>query len=137
MVVDPRRHGLDGLERGRLGLLRDAARDREGAVALLAEARDLGKRGVARGGGEALSVVQMMDRMRADLGVDPAWIQEQAGEIDHVFHLAAIYDMTASDATNEQMNVGGTRHALGLAERLRAGCFHHVSSVAAGGTWSR
>ncbi len=76
------------------------------------------------------------DLGEADLGVDPAWIQEQAGEIDHVFHLAAIYDMTASDATNEQMNVGGTRHALGLAERLRAGCFHHVSSVAVAGEFS-
>ena len=50
-----------------------------------------------------------------------------------VFHLAAIYDMTADDATNEAMNVDGTRHALALAEAVGAGCFHHVSSVAAAG----
>ncbi|MDO9495029.1 MAG: SDR family oxidoreductase, partial [Nocardioides sp.] len=67
------------------------------------------------------------------LGVDPAWVAEHAGTIDHFFHLAAIYDMTADDAANEQMNVGGTRNAVELADRLRAGCFHHVSSVAVAG----
>ena len=30
-----------------------------------------------------------------DLGVEPQWIAAHAGEIDHFFHLAAIYDMTA------------------------------------------
>ncbi len=59
------------------------------------------------------------------------------GEIDHVFHLAAIYDMTADDATNDAMNVDGTRHALALAEAVGAGCFHHVSSVAAAGDFRR
>ena len=67
------------------------------------------------------------------LGVDPAWVEEHTGRIDHVFHLAAIYDMTADDATNDAMNVDGTRHALALAEALDAGCFHQVSSVAAAG----
>ena len=68
-----------------------------------------------------------------DLGIDPSWIEEHAGQVDHVFHLAAIYDMTADDATNDAMNVDGTRHALALAEAVGAGCFHHVSSVAAAG----
>lgn len=67
------------------------------------------------------------------LGVDPAWVAEHAGRIDHVFHLAAVYDMTADDATNDAMNVEGTRHALALAEAVGAGCFHQVSSVAAAG----
>src|SRR3954451_16245030 len=67
------------------------------------------------------------------LGVDPAWIDEHRGQVDHFFHLAAIYDMTADDATNEQLNVGGTRHALELAAALGVGCFHQVSSVAAAG----
>ena len=67
------------------------------------------------------------------LGVDADWIAEHAGEVDHFFHLAAIYDMTADDDTNEAMNVGGTRHALELADALRVGCFHQVSSVAAAG----
>ena len=67
------------------------------------------------------------------LGVADGWVTEHRNEIDHFFHLAAIYDMTADDATNEAMNVGGTRNALELAQTLGAGCFHHVSSVAAAG----
>jgi len=67
------------------------------------------------------------------LGLDGGWIAEHTGSIEHFFHLAAIYDMTADDATNEALNVGGTRHALELAEALAAGCFHQVSSVAAAG----
>ncbi len=67
------------------------------------------------------------------LGVDADWIAEHAGEVEHFFHLAAIYDMTADDDANEAMNVGGTRHALELADALRVGCFHQVSSVAAAG----
>ena len=67
------------------------------------------------------------------LGLDAAWITEHGGSIGHFFHLAAIYDMTADDATNEALNVGGTRHALELADALAVGCFHQVSSVAAAG----
>jgi short-subunit dehydrogenase/thioester reductase-like protein len=71
-----------------------------------------------------------------NLGVDPAWIRQHTGEIEHFFHLAAIYDMTASDELNELLNVGGTRNALGLAGALGAGCFHQVSSVAASGEYA-
>jgi len=67
------------------------------------------------------------------LGVDPAWVAEHAGKIDHFFHLAAIYDITADDATNDAMNIHGTRNALALADALSAGTFHQVSSVAAAG----
>ena len=69
------------------------------------------------------------------LGIDKAWIAEHAGAIDHVFHLAAIYDMTASEERNEQLNNGGTRHAVEVANALRAGCLHHTSSVAAAGLY--
>ena len=73
------------------------------------------------------------DLAEPGLGVDPEWVAEHRGDIEHFFHLAAIYDMTADDATNDAMNVGGTRHALELGEALGAGCFHQVSSVAAAG----
>ncbi len=69
----------------------------------------------------------------AALGVDPAWVAEHTGTIDHFFHLAAVYDMTAQDERNESLNVGGTRNALELAADLDAGVFHHVSSIAASG----
>ncbi|WP_028650720.1 SDR family oxidoreductase [Nocardioides halotolerans] len=79
-------------------------------------------------------VVPVVGDLGSDrLGVDEAWVEEHCGDIDHFFHLAAIYDMTADDATNEALNVGGTRHALELAEALQVGHFHQVSSVAAAG----
>jgi NAD(P)-dependent dehydrogenase (short-subunit alcohol dehydrogenase family) len=67
------------------------------------------------------------------LGVDEDWVTRHRGTIDHFFHVAALYDMTASDELNEQLNVGGTRSALDLAGRLDAGVFHQVSSVAVAG----
>jgi NAD(P)-dependent dehydrogenase (short-subunit alcohol dehydrogenase family) len=73
------------------------------------------------------------DLTEPDLGVAKRWVREHRGQVDHFFHLAAIYDMTADDEANEAMNVGGTRHAVQLAEALQVGCFHQVSSVAAAG----
>ena len=67
------------------------------------------------------------------LGVDEEWVAQHRDAVEHFFHLAAVYDMTAGDATNEAMNVGGTRNALSLADALQVGCFHQVSSVAAAG----
>ncbi len=55
--------------------------------------------------------------------------------VDHFVHLAAIYDMTADEASNEAANIGGTTEALMLAADLAAGCFHHVSSVAVAGEY--
>ena len=75
------------------------------------------------------------DLSKPNLGVAKKWITEHQGKIDHFFHLAAIYDMTADDETNETMNVGGTRNAIQLAEALEVGCFHQVSSVAAAGEY--
>jgi NAD(P)-dependent dehydrogenase (short-subunit alcohol dehydrogenase family) len=72
----------------------------------------------------------------AALGVDADWVAEHQGKIDHFFHLAAIYDMTASDEQNETLNVGGTRNALELAADLDAGIFHQVSSIAASGDYA-
>ncbi|HEV7364009.1 MAG TPA: SDR family oxidoreductase, partial [Solirubrobacteraceae bacterium] len=57
------------------------------------------------------------------------------GNVDHFFHLAAMYDMTADDEQNETLNVQGTRHAVELANAIDAGIFHHTSSVAAAGLY--
>jgi NAD(P)-dependent dehydrogenase (short-subunit alcohol dehydrogenase family) len=75
------------------------------------------------------------DLGKPGLGVAKSWVKQHRGEIDHFFHLAAVYDMTASDELNEQLNVGGTRHALDLAEALDTGVFHQVSSIAAAGDY--
>src|SRR5436190_11007397 len=69
------------------------------------------------------------------LGVSEDWIAANKGSVDHFFHLAAVYDMTADDQSNERMNVQGTRNAVELANALEAGVLHHTSSVAAAGLY--
>ncbi|MBB4664480.1 SDR family oxidoreductase [Conexibacter arvalis] len=56
-------------------------------------------------------------------------------QVDHFFHLAAIYDMTADEEANRVANVEGTRHAVELSNAIGAGTFHHVSSIAAAGSY--
>jgi NAD(P)-dependent dehydrogenase (short-subunit alcohol dehydrogenase family) len=74
------------------------------------------------------------DLTQARLGVSEADLKElnKAG-IAHFFHLAAVYDMSASAEANNSANVDGTRHAVELANALKAGILHHVSSIAAAG----
>jgi len=62
-------------------------------------------------------------------------IAELHGKIDHFFHLAAIYDMTADAESQRVANVEGTRNAVELAGALEAGRFHMVSSIAAAGLY--
>ena len=69
------------------------------------------------------------------LGVDAATRDALRGNVDHFFHLAAVYDMTAGDEENTVGNVEGTQHAVELAEDLRAGVFHHASSIAVAGAY--
>lgn len=53
-----------------------------------------------------------------------------------VFHLAAVYDLAASDEVNQRTNVGGTDRTLRLAAAIGSPRFHHVSSIAvAGASW--
>jgi NAD(P)-dependent dehydrogenase (short-subunit alcohol dehydrogenase family) len=60
---------------------------------------------------------------------------ELKGKVDHFFHLAAIYDMTADDERNRKLNVGGTENAVELANAIEPKHFHHVSSIAAAGMY--
>ena len=69
------------------------------------------------------------------LGVGDSVRDELRGKVDHFFHLAAIYDMTADETQNALLNVGGTQNAIDLANDLEAGVLHHTSSIAAAGTY--
>ena len=71
----------------------------------------------------------------AKCGVSAAQLRALKGKVRHFFHLAAIYDMDADAESQRVANVDGTRHALDLAAALDAGCFHHVSSIAAAGLY--
>ena len=69
------------------------------------------------------------------LGLGDEQVAELDGTVEHFFHLAAVYDMTAPVELDTAVNVGGTNHAIELAGALRAGRFHHVSSIAVAGAY--
>ncbi|MDX1457722.1 MAG: SDR family oxidoreductase [Marinobacter sp.] len=73
------------------------------------------------------------DLSSSGLGIDGSTLKDLKGNIDHFFHLAAVYDMGADEESQQVANIEGTRNALTAAKELQAGCFHHVSSIAAAG----
>ena len=50
-----------------------------------------------------------------------------------VFHLAAVYDLTASAEDDERANVDGTRHVVEVCNRIGAARLHYMSSIAVAG----
>ncbi|MFA9215871.1 MAG: SDR family oxidoreductase [Sphingomonadaceae bacterium] len=67
------------------------------------------------------------------LGLSKEDIKALSKNIDHFYHLAAVYDMLAGAEEQIEANVQGTRNAVELANALGAGVLHHVSSIAAAG----
>jgi NAD(P)-dependent dehydrogenase (short-subunit alcohol dehydrogenase family) len=118
-------------------LVEELLRGREGDVHVLVRADSREKLEALRARWPHAERVKPVvgDLQQPRLGVDDAWVQEHRGAIEHFFHLAALYDMTAAEELNERLNVGGTRHAVQLANALEAGRFHHMSSVAVTGTF--
>jgi NAD(P)-dependent dehydrogenase (short-subunit alcohol dehydrogenase family) len=75
------------------------------------------------------------DLTETGLGISEEDIARLSGEITHFFHLAAIYDLSAPAASQIRTNTEGTRNALVAASTIKAGCFHHTSSIAAAGLY--
>jgi len=75
------------------------------------------------------------DLAKKHLGVSDADAAKLKGKIEHFFHLAAIYDLTASAEAQQTANVEGTRHTVAFANVIGVGHFHHVSSIAAAGLY--
>ena len=75
------------------------------------------------------------DISKPDFGVSARDARKLKGKIDHFFHLAAVYDLTAEPAQVVATNVAGVANALAFSKRIEAGCFHHVSSIAAAGLY--
>jgi NAD(P)-dependent dehydrogenase (short-subunit alcohol dehydrogenase family) len=73
------------------------------------------------------------DLTKNQLGMSAADVKKLRGKVDHVVHLAALYDITTDDAINDAINIDGTRRVVELANAVKAGCLHHVSSVAVSG----
>ncbi len=109
---------------------------REGTVYALVRAGSRGRLEELRTsfGPDGARVVPIAgDLAQSSLGVSEEDLLELRGKVDHFFHLAAIYDMTAGAEAQEIANVEGTRHAVELAGAIEAGCFHQISSIAVAG----
>ncbi|HET8822251.1 MAG TPA: SDR family oxidoreductase [Thermoleophilaceae bacterium] len=56
-------------------------------------------------------------------------------KVDHLFHLAAVYDVEADEESSERANVEGTKHVVEFANAHDIGRFHHTSSIAVAGNY--
>ena len=95
------------------------------ADALLAEWGVSAKRAVAVTG----------DLTSPKLGVSADVMKSLKGQIDAVYHLAAVYDLSADEESQVRVNVEGTRNMVEFAKAVAAGHVHHVSSIAAAGLY--
>ena len=75
------------------------------------------------------------DIAKPGLGLSAGDKTKIKGKIKHFFHLAAMYDMAASAEENHTANVVGTENAVALANEIKAGLFHHMSSIAVAGNY--
>lgn len=73
-----------------------------------------------------------------DIGMPVCGLSDAAiaglGKVDHLVHLAAIYDMDVDLDAAKKANVEGTRHAVQVANLLGA-TFQHVSSIVVAGDY--
>ena len=110
--------------------------ERKGTIYCLVRKESLAKFEALRerlGADEKRLVAVTGDIAKPKLGVSAQSAGQLNGKIKHFFHLAALYDVTAGAEKQVGANVEGTRNALAFAEAIKAGTFHHVSSIAAAG----
>ena len=98
----------------------------EGKVAALLEYWGVSK---------ARAVPVFGDLTAKKLGVSADDVKKLKGKIDHLYHLAAVYDLKADEASQVKVNIEGTRSAVEFAKAIDAGHLHHVSSIAAAGLY--
>ena len=101
----------------------------EGKLAALYDYWGLGKSGKAR------AVAVTGDLTAKKLGVPADILKALKGKVDAVYHLAAVYDLSADADSQVQVNIDGTRNMVEFAKAVDAGHVHHVSSIAAAGLY--
>ena len=110
---------------------------REGAIVhvLVREgSRDKLENQLLRYGDDASRIVPVIGDVTEPGLVSSADFKKLAGKIDHVFHLAALYDMTMSDEHADRINNEGTRNVVAFVNDLGGSVkLHHVSSIAVAG----
>ena len=105
---------------------------REGTIhALVRE----GSRGRLEEMAERLGAADRIVPVVGDLSKQRLGIDSFGERIDHLFHLAAIYDMAADEEEMTRANVDGTRHVVEFANAGDVGMFHHTSSIAVAGNF--
>ena len=87
------------------------------------------------GAGKARAMPVTGDLTVKKLGVAPETLKSLKGSIDAVYHLAAVYDLSADAESQVQVNIDGTRNMVEFAKAVDAGHVHHVSSIAAAGLY--
>lgn len=87
------------------------------------------------GVGEARAIPLYGDLTAKRMGVSAEDTKALKGKVDHLYHLAAVYDLAADADSQVAVNVDGTRAAVEFAKAIDAGHFHHVSSIAAAGLY--
>jgi NAD(P)-dependent dehydrogenase (short-subunit alcohol dehydrogenase family) len=87
------------------------------------------------GAAKARAVPVFGDLTAKKLGVAAEDLKALKGQVDAVYHLAAVYDLSADEEAQVQVNIEGTRNAVEFAKAIDAGHFHHVSSIAAAGLY--
>ena len=118
-------------------LVAELLENREGTIYCLCRAGSLDKLDALkeRLGDDERIVPIVGELSKPRLGVSDSDVERLSGTVEHLFHLAAIYDLTADADTQRTANVEGTRHALQLAEAVHAEHLHQASSIAAAGLY--
>src|SRR3954468_4069026 len=105
---------------------------REGTIyALVRE----GSRGRLEELGDKLGAGDRLVPVVGDLSKPALGVEGFDEKIDHFFHLAAIYDMAASEDEMMTSNVEGTLHVVEFVNSHDVGRFHHTSSIAVAGNY--
>ncbi len=106
---------------------------REGTIYVLVREGSRGKLDslIGRLGAPAGRIVPVA----GDLSKPGLGVEQLDQRLDHVFHLAAVYDVEADEDASERANVDGTRHVIEFANAHDVGRFHHISSIAVAGDY--
>ena len=75
------------------------------------------------------------DLREPQLGISESDIELLSKKIEHFFHLAAVYDLTAEAKDQIAVNVEGTRRTVAFANAIEAQHLHHISSIVAAGLY--
>ena len=87
------------------------------------------------GVGKSRAMAVSGDLTSKKLGVSADDLKALKGQITGVYHLAAVYDLSADEDSQVAVNIDGTRNMVEFAKAIDAGHVHHVSSIAAAGLY--